>query len=57
MQQNQTKHFISDKTRKVGNFYFIFCKVLLAPEETHIKRQATRHDCLPSLLGDGVHMN
>jgi hypothetical protein len=21
--------------------------------ETHIKRQATQHDCLPSLLGDG----
>ncbi len=21
--------------------------------ETHIKRQATRHDCLPGLLGDG----
>jgi hypothetical protein len=21
--------------------------------ETHTKRQATQHDCLPSLLGDG----
>jgi hypothetical protein len=21
--------------------------------ETHIKRQVTQHDCLPSLLGDG----
>ncbi len=25
--------------------------------ETHTKRQATQHGCLPSLLGDGGHMN
>ncbi len=23
--------------------------------ETHTKRQATQHDCLPSLLGDGAN--
>jgi hypothetical protein len=26
---------------------------ILAQPETHAKRQATQHDCLPSLLGDG----
>ncbi len=26
-------------------------RYLLAPPDTHIKRQATRHDCLPRLLG------
>jgi hypothetical protein len=27
--------------------------ILWLEPETHTKRQATQHDCLPSLLGDG----
>jgi hypothetical protein len=27
--------------------------ITISHPETHTKRQATQHDCLPSLLGDG----
>jgi hypothetical protein len=30
-------------------------EIQILMSETHIKRQATRHDCLPSLLGDGTN--
>jgi hypothetical protein len=35
------------KKDKIDMNYYICSK------ETHIKRQAIRHDCLPRLLGDG----
>jgi hypothetical protein len=48
---------IKHKVRKCRFYVLLILDAVIKPvcsPETHIKRPATRHDCLPSLLGDGV---
>ncbi len=48
MMQSQTMHWLYTRRFSVLNQKFV--------QETNIKRQATRHDCLPSLLGQWEQM-
>jgi hypothetical protein len=46
--------FARETEERCGGYIF---RAYNFPAEIHIKRQATRHDCLPSLLGEWGQMN